>query len=181
MQQIAYIPFGSVMHRERSQLVDREGVLRMDESSIEPTDDATTPRGVTRRRALATIGAGTAAVWAAPAILSTTRAFAQSAGPGACTQCSGDFCSGQTNCGNNNVPPFDECPCAQKTDGSGCFCYQDNLCANSTPCPNGQGDCPSGTVCVHTCCDSIGPPVCFTPCGTPGVQTATKGLRGSGK
>jgi hypothetical protein len=137
--------------------------------------------GISRRSVLKRIGAGAAIAWTAPILTSIrTPAFAQSVVK--CSQCAGDFCSGQSTCGTE--PPFG-CPCAQIVGQEpNCFCYHDDFCVNRTPCPGGQGDCPAGQTCVHTCCDAvIGSPVCWDPCTQPlsrrtGHRVATSGARG---
>jgi hypothetical protein len=129
--------------------------------------------GTSRRRVLKRIGAGAAVAWTAP-ILTSIRspAFAQSP---TCGPCEGDFCGGQSQCGND--PPFG-CFCAQIVGREPtCFCYSDDSCANRTRCPNGQSDCPAGETCVHTCCDDP-VPVCFGACNDP---TVPKGPRKSGR
>jgi hypothetical protein len=118
----------------------------------------------------------------------TNRTTKTCGGSGTCSSCSlgtTNFCLGQSICGSNSIPPFGECPCAQNSAQTACFCYQDDSCVNRTPCPNGQSDCPSGQACVHTCCDeTVGSPVCFAPCGTaPTTAVATPanaGARGRG-
>ncbi len=147
-------------------------------------EDERVEKGISRRSALKRIGAAGAIAWATP-IISSLNTPAQAASPpsGGCSQCSGDFCFGQTICGNSG--PLGVCGCAQVVGGNGeCFCYSDHLCVDQTPCPNGQGDCPGGQVCVHTCCDSsVGSPVCMPACGTPerlGRLGATSGATGTG-
>jgi hypothetical protein len=135
--------------------------------------------GISRRRMLKRMGAGAAIAWSAPVLTSIrTPAFAQTP---TCDSCAGDFCSGQTQCGDQ--PPFG-CFCAQIVGSEPtCFCYHDDSCDARTPCPNGQSDCPSGQTCVHTCCDDfIGSPVCFGPCGEPAGQgRVRKGARGGAR
>jgi len=125
------------------------------------------PHGsLSRRKLLKRLGAAGAVAWATPVISSlTTPAHAAGTQPtGSCSECAGDFCAGQTICGESTGDDFPLCPCAQRVDGQGCFCYDDDYCVNRTPCTT-QSDCPSGEVCVHTCCDqSIGSAVCFPPC-----------------
>jgi hypothetical protein len=134
---------------------------------------------VSRRRMLKRIGAGAAVAWSAPVLTSLrTPAFAQQSPP-PCGPCEGDFCGGQSQCGDQ--PPFG-CFCAQIVGSEpACFCYHDNLCSERTRCPTGQSDCPSGQTCVHTCCDDP-TPVCFGPCGEPGAQGKVKaGARGGSR
>jgi hypothetical protein len=134
---------------------------------------------ISRRSVIKRIGAGAAIAWSAP-VLQSLSAPAHAQYSLNCTQCSGDFCFGQTLCGE--TPPFG-CPCAQpvgQEGGAVCFCYQDDLCSNRTPCDE-QSDCPAGQTCVHTCCDaSIGTAVCWSPCGTNESSTSkvTSGPRG---
>jgi hypothetical protein len=133
---------------------------------------------LSRRRMLKRVGAGAAIAWSAP-ILSSLRtpAFAQ-AYPLRCTECAGDFCTGQTICGD--APPFG-CPCAQLVDGPGCFCYQDDFCSNRETCTE-SSDCPEGQTCVHTCCDAVvGSPVCWSPCGAETTALAGSGPRGGSR
>jgi hypothetical protein len=135
------------------------------------TEDGLTLERISRRRMLKRIGAGAAVAWSAPILTSlSTPAFADQY----CTQCAGDFCFGQTVCGTD--PPLG-CPCAQPVGSEGgavCFCYHDDFCVSRTPCPGGQGDCPAGETCVHTCCDAfIGSPVCFPPCATDLAPSST--------
>lgn len=145
-----------------------------EESHQEVTED-----GISRRRMLKRIGAASAIAWSAPILTSfRTPAFAQVY----CTECAGDFCFGQTICGDQ--PPLG-CPCAQIVGSEpSCFCYHDDFCVNRTPCPGGQTDCPPGQTCVHTCCDAaIGSPVCWDPCTDPisrikGRPVAKSGPRG---
>ena len=134
---------------------------------------------ISRRRMLKRMGAGAAVAWSAPVLTSlSTPAFAATP---TCDQCAGEFCAGQTQCGDQ--PPFG-CFCAQIVGSEPtCFCYHDNVCTERTPCPNGQGDCPSGQTCVHTCCDDVvGSPVCFGPCGESGSQGRVRsGARGGSR
>src|SRR5687767_11540634 len=61
-------------------------------------------RGLSRRSALKGIGAGTAAIWAAPALVSLGRAHAQGSGiPSPCDNCNpADLCFGQQfDCAGN--------------------------------------------------------------------------------
>jgi hypothetical protein len=149
--------------------------MNPEESHIEVSED-----GISRRRMLKRIGAGAAVAWTAPVLTSLkTPAFAATV----CGPCAGDFCFGQSIC-NPTPPPFG-CPCAQIVGNeSQCFCYHDDLCVNRTPCPGGQGDCPAGQTCVHTCCDAaLGFPVCWDPCPAPlsripGQKVANEGARG---
>jgi hypothetical protein len=133
-------------------------------------DDDRPDHSVSRRTMLKRIGAVGAVAWVTPVVTSlNTPAFAASPPDGNCSACGGDFCSGQTICGQGDSPPSFLCGCAQRVDGQGCFCYDDDFCSNRTPCDE-QSDCPSGEVCVHTCCDaSIGTAVCFPACSNPGV------------
>jgi hypothetical protein len=135
---------------------------------------------ISRRRMLRRIGAGAAVAWSAPIISSLrTPAFAQY--PPRCTECGGDFCFGQTRCGESG--PLG-CSCAQpvgQEGGAVCFCYEDDFCANRTRCVR-QDQCPSGQTCVHTCCDNITGSVCFSPCGTnPRAAARGSGPTGSSR
>lgn len=137
------------------------------------TEQQRREKGVSRRTALKRIGAAGAIAWVTPVVSSlTTPAYAGTIVDSGCTECSGDFCSGQTICGNSG--PFG-CSCAQKVHGSGCFCYQDDFCSNRTKCQS-TSDCPNGETCVHTCCDgSVGSAVCFAPCSTTLRPVAAQG------
>ncbi|MGH9177316.1 MAG: hypothetical protein ACRD0N_02010 [Acidimicrobiales bacterium] len=103
---------------------------------------------------LARAGAGTALVWAAPAVTSLGRVHA-AASP-ACTNCPG--CSRIPGCG-------DRCFCVQVAGG--CFCSANFRCRDAVRCPNGlDSDCPTGYRCQlgpgAGCC---GENVCVPPCG----------------
>ena len=130
------------------------------------TDDERAEHGVSRRTMLKRIGAAGAVAWITPVVTSlNTPAFAASQPGGNCSACGGDFCFGQTTCGEGASLP---CPCAQRVDGQGCFCYEDDFCINRTTCAQ-QSDCPDGEVCVHTCCDTeLGTAVCFPACSNSG-------------
>jgi hypothetical protein len=152
--------------------------------SPEKFDIEVSEDGISRRRMLKRIGAGAAVAWTAPVLTSIrTPAFAATPPSAPCppgSSCAGDICFGQSIC-DPNPPPFG-CPCAQVVGNeSQCFCYQDDLCVNRTPCPGGQGDCPAGQACVHTCCDAaIGSPVCWQPCAhaLSGKHSKASGSRG---
>jgi hypothetical protein len=154
--------------------------MNPEESHIDASDG-----GISRRRMLKRIGAGAAVAWSAPILTSIrTPAFAQNYRT--CGPCAGDFCFGQSIC--DPLPPPFGCPCAQIVGNeSQCFCYHDDLCINRTPCPGGQGDCPSGQTCVHTCCDAaLGFPVCWEQCppagsGPKGRPKAKSGPRGGSR
>jgi hypothetical protein len=136
---------------------------------------------ISRRSVIKRIGAGAAIAWSAP-VLQSLSAPAHAQYGGECTECAGDFCSGQTICGSSG--PVGACACAQPVGSEGggtCFCYEDDFCNNRTPCDD-QSDCPAGQTCTHSCCDaSIGTAVCFSPCGTNANANAkvTSGPRGS--
>jgi hypothetical protein len=132
--------------------------------------------GISRRRMLKRVGAGAAIAWSAP-ILSSLRTPAFAQYPVRCTECAGDFCFGQTICGDSG--PFG-CNCAQVVEAeTTCFCYEDDFCSNRDTCTE-QSDCPAGQTCVHTCCDAaLGTPVCFSPCGAGAGSASGSGARGS--
>ncbi|RME37392.1 MAG: hypothetical protein D6788_09555, partial [Planctomycetota bacterium] len=76
--------------------------------------------------------------------------------PGVC----GDFSS----CSSAN--PF--CVCGVTTDGGGACMNGFVICQFATPCPNGDADCPAGSVCwAHSCC---GGPVCTPLCDVATVS-----------
>jgi hypothetical protein len=140
----------------------------------------TTEKTLTRKKLLKRAGAGTAALWALPAL--TSVAHASHGGRHTCGkgfQCGGDPCSGQTAC----RPPDPVggcgigCFCAQ-TQGGRCHCYDNDYCSNRKlkngtvgPCAT-NADCPAGQRCLNTCC---GVPLCWDDCGvvssdcTPGA------------
>ena len=122
---------------------------------------------LSRRTVLKRIGAGTAIAWATPIVATmNTPAFAASPPSGDdCPDCTGDICFDQGPCGDTG--PLG-CFCSQVVGNTTrCFCHEARFCNDVTPCPGGQGDCPSGTTCAHSCCDAfIGSPVCLPPCGT---------------
>lgn len=113
-----------------------------------------TASGVSRRVALKRLAAGTAAAWAAPALLSVSASAG--AASTVCPTCSagGDACF--EPCGDG---PNGACLCARKTDGT-CACFTP-ICS-STLCA-ADGDCPEGWACVAQCC---GPPTCAPLCST---------------
>lgn len=64
------------------------------------------------------------------------------------------FCGGSENC-----------VCGTATDGSGSCVGTETPCVDLVPCPNGDSDCPTGSVCiVDSCCEG---PVCGLVCPTP--------------
>jgi hypothetical protein len=95
-----------------------------------------TPQAISRRRALRTIGAGTAAVWSAPVVTSVgARALAANGSPA--MVCGGQPCA-PLDCQNIVPCPGQSCFCTTLLDGS---C----LCAG----PESQGfDCASDADCV---------------------------------
>lgn len=124
-------------------------------------DDLKLTGATSRRDALKKIGAGSALIWSAPALTSLGAAYAQSGESpalGECRDCDpADPCFGQTPCGGGS------CSCVPRVDG-GCFCHQPTSCAGQVECTD-QNDCPSGTVCSHSCCDLFGfPTLCLPVC-----------------
>ena len=103
--------------------------------------------------------------------------------------CHGTCCQPGEKCENNKCVPTDggnqPCEtficgfgaCAERPNAtpSGCFCFevvggtsgvclQNFFCQGTTPCPNGQADCPTGETCVtNTCCGS-GVQLCAPAC-----------------
>src|SRR3954454_17691080 len=99
--------------------------------------------GTTRRDALKKVAAGTVAVWAAPAVLSVSRAAAAGSGPGGGPEggpICGD-CSKQVICGQDPNSIDGECYGVPT-----CSCFHNVFCAGLAACSK-QADCPSGFVC----------------------------------
>jgi hypothetical protein len=118
------------------------------------------PEQISRRRMLKRIGAGAAIAWSAPVLTSlSTPAFAQY---DRCEQCAGNFCTGQTPCGGNP-----DCLCAQVVGAeTTCFCYRGAFTTTCATLPKCADGCPTGTTCVHTCCDALTGAVCLPGCST---------------
>lgn len=140
------------------------------------TEEERHDSSVSRRTMLKRIGIAGAVAWVTPVVTSlNTPAFAASGATGACSQCAGDFCLGQTACGGGGT-----CGCAQRVDGNGCFCYGTPLNCDQLPRCTAQSDCSGGDVCVHTCCDAFfgnGQQVCIPACLTG--QSHTQGSSGT--
>lgn len=127
----------------------------MDEN--EPTDGMDR-RSLIKRAGIVTAGA---AAWSTPMVTSlASRAYAGSP-PTSC----GESCG---TCGNyqdhkcGSTGPFEACYCGE-TEAGGCACWENYLCDGSLQsCAQGQS-CPSGTVCMTTCCGS---PECVPLCGS---------------
>jgi hypothetical protein len=101
--------------------------------------------GIDRRRALKIGGIGLAGAWVAPAVLSSS-AFAAGVG----SNPNNAVCSGQTcdtfsgNCDPNNPG---NCFCYDTPTAAG-LCETSQSCGDLVGCPDGQSDCPVGTVCI---------------------------------
>jgi hypothetical protein len=125
-----------------------------DETVSSPQD------GPSRRAMLKTVGAGTALLWAAPAVTAVAHASTSTSIP-INTHCNGTDCSqGQVAFCND----AETCFCYEQFGTGTGLCETNQSCANLAPCPNGQGDCPGGTVCAaNTCCGAT--PVCLAITG----------------
>ncbi len=145
------------------------------------------PGGLNRRSLIkraGIVGAGVAA-WSTPMVTSlASKAYAVGSATTGCHSCSndqdpGDSCFGQKQCGTTG--PLGACWCGTNFDNQGCTCYQDDFCDNVQSCTV-TSECPSGLVCVYTCCPGGR---CWVPCdNTAGVrieQKVTAGARGSGR
>jgi len=128
--------------------------------SVEPTEEGLKRRSLIKRAGI--VGVGVVA-WSTPSVTSlASSAHAAGSPQGGCTTCSGDpnnTCFDQVLCGSTG--PFQQCGCANESDLDGCGCYENDLCANRTPCPSGT--CPGNQICLLTCC---GEALCWDPCGT---------------
>jgi hypothetical protein len=123
------------------------------------------------RRTFVKIGGATVAGLGAASYVKPTlstlgipSAMAVSASP--CFNPEVDPCSGQGPCG-------EFCACNQNVDGS-VHCTLPTNCENQD-CSS-DADCPAGTVCQLTCCDT---PKCFVLCA-PGTQGAAGSYRSLG-
>jgi len=108
-----------------------------------------------RRRALKIGGVGVAAAWVAPVLISSPAFGAATSGIPVNPLCNGQTCDSFTG----DCYPLNKgnCFCYSTPTGLG-ICETSQSCAALTACPNGQGDCPAGTVCIiNSCCGS---PVC---------------------
>jgi hypothetical protein len=135
-------------------------------------------KGLSRRRVIKGIGAGTAVAWAAPTVLGVGPAFAADASAVAPQRCDGcnpaDPCLGQSACGD---PEFN-CTCKPPEVGEGnpCVCTGNGSCDSFQQCPGGQGDCPPGYTCTSSCCDGFGyPRLCLPNCGQVAAAGAAAG------
>lgn len=129
--------------------------------------------GLSRRSMIKRIGAGTALVWAAPSILSTSSGSAMGSPlPCPSSGCSKNgICALFANCGTNNNG---RCSCFFTTDGSTFCADTDFICGNQI-CET-CADCPDGWACVETCCANK---VCAPPCTNAPAAAVTAGGRGS--
>jgi hypothetical protein len=140
--------------------------------------DETTRQGMDRRTALKTIGAGTAAIWVAPTVLSTASAFAAGSGaPEVCQRQSVFACGGPVgDCSLPGDPPL-SCLCDINTE-NGVFCGVDSACTGA--CTT-SADCPDGSFCVDNstnCCEGIPNGSCSALCqGGVSPASVPKGTR----
>jgi hypothetical protein len=112
--------------------------------------------GISRRKMLKRIGAGTAVAWSAPILTSIhTSAFAASPGCGCPPY---DCVTGQQTCPSG-------CPCAPHHNGGPCICWSSGVCFT------GQDTCNTDQDCVNQGfppnCGDVNP-----DCGCGGNQTA---------
>jgi hypothetical protein len=114
---------------------------------------------LSRRTALKGLGAtaGVGVAWTAPQILSAPAASAATV-PHPCTDCAGDPCDDQTDCGNDTSTGL-PCSCGQNV-GGGCSCTQNVPCSDLQPCTDGT-TCGPGFACQIGCC---GVALCFPLC-----------------
>jgi len=140
-------------------------------------DEEGQERSVSRRRVIQGIAAGTAAAWAAPAIVNVgSAAYAASAVPPVkCDGCNpNDSCLGQSDCG----PAGSGCTCkpAERL-GADCICTGNGFCSDFQTCTS-TSSCPPGYTCSLSCCgaDVL---LCLPNCGTPGAAAAAA-AKGSG-
>jgi hypothetical protein len=120
-------------------------------------------RRLSRRRLIQGMGVGTAAVWAAPTVLSIGSAAAAASSP---------VCATASTCGVITGCVGEDCLCAQTTEGTivciNPFAVQ-LLCSASSQCPD-------GSVCaVGDCADPSGD--CFALCDGALVRPAVKTTR----
>jgi hypothetical protein len=135
---------------------------------------------IDRRRMLKMGGAAVAGAWVAPVILtSPVSAAATSTVIPVNPVCDGQTCGSFTgDCFPSNPG---NCLCYSTPNAQG-ICETNQSCADLAACPNGQSDCPAGTVCiVGSCC---GAPVCIVltnqcgnlpPAAKPALQAPTPG------
>ena len=128
--------------------------------------------GVSRRTAIKSVAAGTAVVWAAPAI-TTMGGAAMAQGSPVCDR-PVDFVCGDNIpviCGHSG--PYDECVCDLTVEGRS-VCWENAFCTDEW-CTS-EADCPDG-MCVDTCCGRT----CLPVCGTDRVTTTTSGPNAAGR
>jgi len=138
--------------------------------------------GITRRRAIQRMAAGTAVVWAAPELIHAGVAYAATTSSATCPVCSqgcvntSDFHPCGVDARNTLlvggvILDFTVCGCRPLAAG-GCFCHEDVYCIRATACSS-DADCTaaglSGYRCIVTDCCLVQagkPQVCAPPCGT---------------
>ncbi len=148
---------------------------------IDHTEEPQDPQapGISRRRLIQTVGAGTAIAWAAPTVVGFggTAMAASAVPPARCDGCNPeDSCGGQSDCGD---PQFG-CTCKPPEIGPGlpCICTGNGFCDEFDTCA-GQNDCPAGYTCTNSCCGFL---LCLPNCGTPRqARVAGTGARTDGK
>jgi hypothetical protein len=116
--------------------------------------------GISRRRVLKGLGAGTAVAWTAPVLMSIgSPAYAQ-----ASPTCDPFDCANQRHCtpGGNCGPPPECGGCTELLDGS-CRCWSHATCS---PCQS-DADCQPGYRCgrIVNCCGDV-EQTCFNACGS---------------
>jgi hypothetical protein len=91
--------------------------------------------------------------------------------------CQGAVCSSLQHCAGSS-----SCFCFQTSAGGG-YCAVSTECAGLSSCPNGQPDCPDGTICTpNTCCGATGvcQPLTLHCAEANGAGVDSVGVRGPG-
>ena len=123
---------------------------------------------------------GAKLVYAAPLVAASMKVGAASAQTVSTgnpdPECQGATCASLQNCAGSL-----DCFCFQTSEGGG-YCAVSTACAPLQTCPNGQSDCPAGTICTpNTCCGATG--VCqplTLHCEAAGAGADSVGVRGPG-
>jgi hypothetical protein len=138
-------------------------------------EELETTEGISRRKMIKRIGAGAAIAWTAPVLTSIrTPAFAQGSPGGGCDCDINNPCNVAIPC-NNNDP---NCNCWVNAAHNVCLCGSFvQFCGDCGSCPGGSdGECPSGSHCVDTCCGFTCAPAC-TPGACVGGGKKSSALR----